>query len=61
MAAILKMFNYQKQLQFNLRYEEIVPNNARKTIFHGDDVVDDVTWSSQIRPLYSFINEIQFS
>ena len=33
MAAILKMSKYQTQLQFDIRNEKIVPNNARKNIF----------------------------
>ena len=33
MAAILKIFKYQTQLQFDLRYEKIVPNYAKKSIF----------------------------
>ena len=28
MATILKIFKYQTQLQFDLRYEKIVPNYA---------------------------------
>ena len=27
----------------NLRYEKIIPNYAKKSIFRGDDVIDDVT------------------
>ena len=44
MAAILKILKNIKQLQFDLRYEKIVPNYAIKGIFHDDDVTDDVTW-----------------
>ena len=43
MAAILKMSKYQTQLQFDIKYEKIVPNYDRKSIFHGDDVIDDAT------------------
>ena len=43
MVAILKMFKYQTQLQFDLRYEKIVPNYTPKSFFHGGDVMDDVT------------------
>ena len=43
MAAILKMSKYLTQLQFDIRNEKIVPNYARKKVFHGDDVIDDVT------------------
>ena len=44
MAAILKILKYQTQLQFDLRYEKIVPNYATKSIFNDDDVIDDVTY-----------------
>ena len=30
MAAILKILKYETQLQFDLRYEKIVPNYAKK-------------------------------
>ena len=50
MAAILKMLKYQTKPQFDLRHEQIVPNCARKGIFHGDDVIGDVTAWSQIQP-----------
>ena len=33
MAAILKIFKYQTRLQFDLRYEKIVPNYAQKSFF----------------------------
>ena len=33
MAAILKILKYQTQLQFDLRYENIVPNYAKKSFF----------------------------
>ena len=33
MAAILKIFKYQTQLQSDLRYEKIVPNYAKKMFF----------------------------
>ena len=32
-AAILKILKYQTQLQFDLRYEKIVPNYAKKKFF----------------------------
>ena len=57
MAAILKILKYQTQLQFDLRYEKIVPNYAIKSIIHEDDV----TGWPKIGPIYSFINEITFS
>ena len=57
-AAILKIMKYLTQLQFDLRYEKIVPNCATKKYFYDDDVTDDVTGWPLIGPLYSFINEI---
>ena len=57
-AAILKILKYQTQLQFDLRYEKIVSNYAKKKYFHDDDVIDDVTGGLKVGPLYSFINEI---
>ena len=50
MAAILKIWKYQTQLQFDLRYDKIVPNDAIKSIFHDDDVTDVVTGWPQSRP-----------
>ena len=50
MAAILKMPKYYMQLQFDIRYEKIVPNYARKSIFRGHDVIHDVTGWPQSRP-----------
>ena len=50
MAAILKILKYQTQLQFDLRYEKIVPNYAIKSIFHDGDVTDDVTGWPKSRP-----------
>ena len=49
MAAILKMPTYYAQVQFDTRYE-IIPNYARKSIFGGDDVIDDVTGWPQSSP-----------
>ena len=43
MAAILKILKYLTQLQFDLGYENIVPNYAKKKYFHDDDVINDVT------------------
>ena len=43
MTAILKILKYWTQLQIDLRYEKTVPNYAIKSIFHDDDVTDDVT------------------
>ena len=50
MAVILKMPKYYMQLQFDIRYEKIVPNYARKSIFCGDDIIHDVTGWPQSRP-----------
>ena len=61
MAAILNILKYQTQLQFDLRYENIVPNYAQKSIF----VMMTSSMTSQgglkFGPLYSFIYEITFS
>ena len=61
MAAILKILKYKTQLQFDLRYKNIVPNYAKKKYFHDDDVIDDVTGWPQSRPsifLYIWNNNI---
>ena len=42
--------NIKTQLQFDLRYENIVPNYAIKSIFHDEDVTDDVTEWPKSRP-----------
>ena len=54
MAAIFLILQCQTQLQFDLRYEEIVP----KKYFHDDDVIDDVTGWPQSFSLYSCLGEI---
>ena len=46
MAAV---FCIKHNFQLDLEYEKIFPNYTRKTIFHGDDVIDDVTEWLQIR------------
>ena len=59
MAAILKILKYQTQLQFDIRYEKIIPNYARKSFFHDDDVIADVTGLPKSRPsilLYKWNN-----
>ena len=61
MAAVLKTLKYKTQLQFDLRYETIVPNYAKKVFFHDDDVIDDVTRWPQSRSsifVYKFNNDI---
>ena len=50
MAAILEMPKYYTQVQSDTRYGKIIPNYARKSIFHEDDVIYDVTGWLQIRP-----------
>ena len=54
MAAILKIFNYWTQLQFDLRYKKIFPNYAKKVFF----MMMTSQGSLKVGPLYSFINEI---
>ena len=57
MAAILKILKYWTQLQFDLRYEKIVPNYVTK-VFYGDDVINDVTGWPQSFSLYSCLGEV---
>ena len=55
MAVILKILKYVTQLHFDLRYEKIVPNYAKPRIFHGDDVIDDVTgWPQSRSSIFMF-------
>ena len=50
MAAILKIL-----FQFDLRYEKIVQNYAKKKYFHDDDVIDDVTgWPQSWPPIFLY-------
>ena len=58
MAAILKILKYLTQLQSDLRYEKIVPNFAKKSIFLM--MTSSMTSQGGLKfgPLYSFINEI---
>ena len=58
MVAILKILKYQTQLQFDLIYEKIVPNYAKKKFFYGDDVIDDVTGWPQSFSLYSCLGDV---
>ena len=55
MAAILK---YETQLQFDLRYEKIVPNYAKKSIFMMMTSSITSQGGLKVGPLYSFIYEI---
>ena len=59
-AAILKILKYETQLQFDLRYEKIVPNYAKKRIFVM--IMSSMTSQGGLKvgPLYSFMNEITF-
>ena len=58
MAAILKIFKYLTQLQSDLRYEKIVPNFAKKSIFMLMTSSMTSQGGLKVGPLYSFINEI---
>ena len=58
MAAILKIFKYETQLQFDLRYENIVPNYAKKSIFMMMTSSITSQCGLKVGPLYSFIYEI---
>ena len=61
LAAILKILKYLTQLQFDFRYEKIVPDYAKKKYFHDDVVIDGVTGWPQSRPsifIYKLNNNI---
>ena len=58
MAAILKIFKYQTQLQFDLKYEKIVPNYAQKSFFIMMTSLITSQGGLKVVPLYSIINEI---
>ena len=58
MAAILKIFKYETQPQFDLRYENIVPNYAKKSIFMMMTSSMTSQGGFKVGPLYSFIYEI---
>ena len=57
MAAIVKILKFQTQLQFDLTYEKIVINSAKK-VFHVDYVIDDVKGWPQSFHLYSCLGEV---
>ena len=57
-AAILNILKYQTQLQFDLKYEKIVPNYAKKGIFMMMTSSMTSQGGLKVGPLYSFINEI---
>ena len=58
MTAILKILKNQTQLQFDLRYEKIIPNYVKKSFFMM--MTSSLTSQGYLKvgPLYSFINEI---
>ena len=58
MVAILKILKYQTQLQFDLRYEKIIPNYAKKSIFMMMTSSMTSQGGLKVGPLYSFIYEI---
>ena len=58
MATILKTSKYETQLQFDLRYENIVPNYAKKSIFMMMTSSMTSQGGLKVGPLYSFIYEI---
>ena len=58
MAAILKILKYETQLQLDLRYENIVQNYAKKSIFMMMTSSMTSQGGLKVGPLYSFINEI---
>ena len=58
MAAILKILKYLTQLQSDLRYEKIVPNFAKKSIFMMMTSSMTSQGGLNVGPLYSFVNEI---
>ena len=58
MAAILKILKYKTQLQSDLRYEKIVPNFAKKSIFMMMTSSMTSQGGLKVGPLYSFMNEI---
>ena len=58
MAAILKILKYLTQLQSDLRYEKIVPNFAKKSIFMMMTSSMTSQGGLKVGHLYSFINEI---
>ena len=58
MAAILKILKYETQLQFDFRYENIVPNYAKKSIFMMMTSSLTSQGGLKVGPLYSFIYDI---
>ena len=58
LTAILESLKYQTQLQFDHRYEKIVQNYAKKSIFMMMTSSMTSQGGLKVDPLYSFINEI---
>ena len=58
MAAILKILKYESQLQFDPRYENIVPNYAKKSIFMMMTSSMTSQGGLKVGPLYSFIYQV---
>ena len=58
MAAVLNILKYQTQLQFDLRYDNIFPNYAKKGIFMMMTSSMTSQGGLKVGPLYSFIYEI---
>ena len=56
LAAILKILKYLTQLQFDFRYEKIVPDYAKKSIFMMMTSSMASQGGLKVGPLYSFIN-----
>ena len=57
MAAILKIFKYERQLHFYLIYENIVPNYAKKVFFMVMTSSMTSHGGLKIGPLYSCLGE----
>ena len=55
-VAISKILKYETQLQFDLRYEKIVPNYAKKSIFMMMASSMTSQGGLKVGPLNSFIN-----
>ena len=58
MADILKISKYYTQLQFDLRYEKIVPNYAKRVFFMMMTSSMTSRDGLEFGPIYYFINEI---
>ena len=56
MAAILKILNIKHSFNLTSDMKKKIPNYAN--VFHGDDIIDDITGWPQSFPLYSCLGEI---